>query len=58
MKKIIVPFKEEEHILKQLDTKEMLEVSGGFSCFLFKRFIAIEQIINDNIITSKPDIRV
>jgi len=46
MKKLMVPIKEEECIVKELNTKEIEEIEAGgwFTCFFLKRCALLEKL--------------
>lgn len=50
MKKIIVPFKDEDLVLKEVDEKELLNIESGgcFACFFLKtRCLGFKKMYND-----------
>lgn len=49
MKKIIVPFKDEECIVEEVKEQDLINVESGglFTCFFLKRCFGVKQMYKD-----------
>lgn len=56
MKKIMVPLKEENTFIKELNHEEIetIEAGGWFTCFFWKRCVGFKSLAQYALITKKP----